>query len=145
MCEAELADTPGNMGSRGLVCEAQRRRENFSVRDVEKEGDSFAARVKRCTVSTSAGVAQTEDKEEQTESRLKHSCQTPAVLQSSTKPFFNLKGLPKLKITHRNHIKMQHIELYRIPMTSSHGVFLSFGRMFPAPLVPKWFSLTSCL
>lgn len=29
VCEAELEDTPGNMGSRGLLCEAQRRRGKF--------------------------------------------------------------------------------------------------------------------
>lgn len=39
MCEAGLEDTPGNVGSRGLDCEAQRRRGNFIVGDGEREGD----------------------------------------------------------------------------------------------------------
>lgn len=35
MCGAKLVDTPGNIGSRGLVYQGQRRRENFSLRNLE--------------------------------------------------------------------------------------------------------------
>lgn len=110
MCEAELADTPGNMGSRGLVCECQRRRrENFSVRDRKKKADIttyFTALLKHCTMSMWLRlIPLTEDREDETENILNHSCQTPAVQQSSAKPLFNVKALPKLKITPRNHIK----------------------------------------
>ncbi len=111
----------------------------------------FMALLKHCTVSTSPGMANTDSIHrgqrgldwEQTEPQLSdNSC--AAKLR---KTIFNVKALPKLKITSRNHIKMQQ-STYRplgLLRQAAHGVFLSTSRMFAAPSVPKWFSLTSCL
>lgn len=106
VCEAELEDTPGNMGSRGLLCEAQRRRGKFQ-RPRWREG-------KR-------------QKEKAMAVRCQLCCKAKAKQFSNVRGVFNLSILPKTSHTITENYGVQP---YRIPKTSVWCIFILQQKLF---------------
>lgn len=106
VCEAELEDTPGNMGSRGLLCEAQRRRGKFQ-RPRWREG-------KR-------------QKEKAAAVRCQLCCKAKAKQFSNVRGVFNLSIMPKMSHTITENYGVQP---YRIPKTSVWCIFILQQKLF---------------